>query len=459
MLPLVLIAGVLLVVALPFALSSPLITGVVVGGISVAVWLVRQGGYRFSLGLLLIFTLGATSTIAPLQSVATIGRPAALLLLIGIAFSQTRNTKATASRSTRAALGLLYLLAVLALVSAIWSVDTAGSLTQGAVFLGMVAVIHRSVTRRWTDRAVLVGDIKVAVAITALVLAAGLFAYYWGLIPATFSGRYQGLLNNPNMAAQISIIVTFLAWGLQRETRFKRYFVPIGIALVTILLSGSRAAILAVAVGVAFLLVRSGIRGLIVALVGGLVAMLALVSLGPDWLDPLLGRFGEVAAGDTLSGRSFIWDTAFTLIQQRPIGYGWGTTAVLFDDLINDGLTNTSAHSIHNSYLQTAVEGGILALVLTALIYIILFAQLAAFLFQRIPVQNPGGLISGLSGATIAGFVGQFSESGIYGVGQAYPYLYWIAVGGFLAMQSASARDDAREGAPTLRNRAVKAGS
>lgn len=422
-------ALVALLLVVPAALESPALTLGVIGGMVLVGWLMKQGRFRLTLGLLVLMMLGASSSIEPWVAVSTYGRMVAVPLMLVVLFADTRRIAPQGTRPQRAVVGLLYAVSVVALATALWSVDPATTITQSMLLLALVVALHLLVTRRWTSRTVMVDDLRVVVVLVSLVLALGIIAHFLGVLPQTFSGRFQGLLNNPNMASQLAILTFFLGWGLFREkVTFWRLLI-LAPALVTLVLSESRTGVVAVAVGAFWLMIRSGARGVIAAASIAFAAVLYFALFGPGVFSVVLDRFGRVEAGDTLSGRSFIWEYAGQLAAQQPIGWGWGVTDTLLKSLYRNTGAGTSTGSIHNSYLQTLVEGGVVALALVVCIYLVLLIPL---LKTRV-----SGMSAGLSGAVIAGAIGQFSESGIFGVGQVYPYMYWFSVVGLLAVYAA----------------------
>ena len=395
-------------------------------------WGLGASAYRPALGLTFVFLLGASSTVAFWSEAATWGRPLATLLLLIATVTSTQGATPRTTPAARRIFFTLYLLAGLAALSTVWSVDPATSASQAAALLALVAIVDRSSSRRWIDRSAMVADLSLVATVVNIALLSGLVAYLSDALDPTYSGRFQGYLNNPNLAAQIAALALWLSWGLflERPTLWRlAWLLP---SLATLALAESRTAIVAVAVGAAWSVLRAAPRagGTLVLVATSLGASALAFGLRP--LTAVLSRFGSTAGGDEFSGRTFIWVDAIHLIRENPLGYGWGTTPTINDDARFDFT------SFHSSYLQVAIEGGVIALLLVAAVYLLLI--------QPMIRTHPAGIGAGLSALTISAFVIDFTESGIFGVGQPYPYLHWLAVGALLALYAGQKLDQPATG-------------
>jgi len=388
-----------------------------------AVWLWKQGAWRASYVLVIVSTLGAISSVPVWADFATYGRVGTVALLLAASYITTsRQRPAKLSRLEKWVLGLLGLLAFMAAVSIVWSAARFDTAVQAALMVAFVLILHRLVTRRWVGRSVVVKDLRAAIIVLSMMMAIGIAAFYAGALPATFSGRFQGLFNNPNVAALIAVITLFIAWGLFLERRTLGRFLILLPPLLTIALTQSRTAFLAVVVGAAWIALRSGVRVFVAtAALGGAAAWLG----SPLWL-PVVSRFGVEASGDVYAGRTLGWQTALTLLQERPIGYGWGATQAVFASAYESGQSTFRPQSIHNSYLQVAFELNWLGFALMALLLVGVIGTLLK--------RKPWGIEVGLSGSVVAGLGMHFSESAMFGTGQPYPWLFWFAVAGLLVM-------------------------
>lgn len=411
-----------LCVAVPIAIEFPVEFGITAAALISLGLLFKQGPWRASYVLVILTTLGAISSIEQWVAVANYGRVVGVAALLVATYTTTRHQESVPLLGLQKwILRLLALLAVIATASAVWSTSLVDTLIQSALLAALILIVYRLVTRRWCDRSTMVCDLRIGFVVISLLMAIGIVANYAGLLPATFTGRFQGLFNNPNMAALIAVIAVFIGWGLFLESRSSWVFLFLLPPLLTIALTESRTAFLAAAIGLVWTGVRAGPRMLLI--ITSVVAIVAV--FGVALWQPVLSRFGVISSGDAFSGRTLGWETALNLLELRPIGYGWGATQSVFASAYQSGLSTFQPQSVHNSYLQLALEVGWAGFAVMALLLI----GVIVLIFR----QRPSGIEVGLSGAVVAGFVVQFSESALFGTGQPYPWLYWFAIAGLMA--------------------------
>lgn len=424
--------------AVPLILANPM-----VGAIMVAVaggwWLFRLGSWRASYALLLFFTLGATSVVEPWVTISLYARPVMLAALIVATVQTTREVDRRPLRGlARWVLYPLYGMVLLALVSTLWSPDWTTTLLQAGMLGGLVVLLHLLITRRWTDRATMVGDLRVSFYVVSVVFVLGILADIAGLLEPTWSGRFQGLLNNPNLAAQLAVLIFFLGLGLFLEHRAPWRLAWLVPAFVTVLLAESRTVTLALAAGILIITLRTGMRGLLVFGAGCLAAIVAVLVVGPGPLGSVIARFGDTAGGDALAGRLTAWDNTFMLIGARPTGYGWGVTDVVLTGAYDSGQSQVGFVTVHNSFLQVTLELGVLGVAL-------LVVSLGA-VGVRLFVGKAWGIEIGLIALVTAGGVVMWAESSVFGTGQSYPYLFWPAVAGLLAVNRSQQQSESVAG-------------
>lgn len=376
--------------------------------------LTSKFAYRAVLVLLMILLLGSVSTIPIWVQISSIGRPVALLLLAVVVYHNTRNIEPVYSTTGRIVFFLLHCIILSAIFSLVWSIDPVETVVTVAGVAALLFIVQRSSTRRWRDRSVLTGDLKTMVWTISVVLLIGVIAHSLGFASESESERFQGVLNNPNVAAQGAALTLAIGWGIYREQRGWLNLVALLPSALTLVLTETRTTLLAVGIAVAFLLLRSGVRGILIGIGVGLPMAFIAGRFGIGPLEGLLERFGQESDGDAVSGRTVIWSSGIDLIKTMPQGTGWGTNMAVVEEL--GGFEN-----YHNSFIHTGVEGGIIATLLIIAIYVIL-----VLLLLRLPVT---GLGAGISAAILAGIVIQFAESGVFGIGQPFPYLFWIPVG------------------------------
>lgn len=139
----------------------------------------------------------------------------------------------------------------------------------------------------------------------------------------------------------------------------------VGAATITaaaVVTTGSRgpivSALLAVGVCVVLLLVARRVRKRWIALAGVLVLVLMIAA----------NRFGDrsvdlLGAGRGDSGRNILYDAAFLVMSQSPLGLGWGNFGTMF------GWANGEIFYPHNIFLEFGSEGGMVAFVGMAAIF------------------------------------------------------------------------------------------
>lgn len=175
----------------------------------------------------------------------------------------------------------------------------------------------------------------------------------------------MGGLGHPNALARAAMLAVLLATVLMRQSRAGRGLLVLVVllAVLTAAATLSRTAIVAGVVAFFVLLsdllrTRRAVLGglaVAVALLGGFIA-LRLAQPG-DPLARLLvqvgTKTGDIEELTTATGRTEIWQAAWSLIQQRPLtGYGLGSAPVLLQDY--------SQHT-HNILLHPLLSAGVVA--------------------------------------------------------------------------------------------------
>ncbi|MFG1991187.1 O-antigen ligase family protein [Actinoplanes sp. NPDC048988] len=180
-------------------------------------------------------------------------------------------------------------------------------------------------------------------------------------------GRYSAFGGGPNVFVRIQLLGVISAIALTMLSGRKLPLVAVPLFLLTAVLSGSRAGLLAgMVVGAAALFkIRGRLRaGAVVAVVGLLAAVTGVIGLlaPPAFTSLFQERFVEQTVRDRyLSDRTDIWGAAWRLAVEHPVaGTGldgfYGTVGV-----------NQRVEYPHNYVLGVAAEGGLLGLGLLAL--------------------------------------------------------------------------------------------
>jgi len=154
-----------------------------------------------------------------------------------------------------------------------------------------------------------------------------------------------------------------LAWYLVLHGRGAARIVAgasIPLACVAILLTGSRAAFLAVIVGLSIIPLTVSPRSFVSWLKVAAVLVFAGVAVAwvvPSTLWERVLTVGQELEGGTMSGRTTIWDAGFSVFREKPLlGVGAGAFAAAVEPVVG-------ARASHNVFLAVLVEQGIVGFV------------------------------------------------------------------------------------------------
>ncbi len=260
----------------------------------------------------------------------------------------------------------------IALVSALWSVVPAFSGGAGLGLLAYVALACIVVVdlREETVVRVIVWAL-LAFVCAGIVSAAVVPDLAWmnpSLEEAGAPDRLQGFASHPNVLGQFAGISMLMVVTARRQALIGRatFYGGLAIGFVTILATGSRTALIAVLVACGLVTARNSRLGAAaaVAMVG--VLSLVLILAGCDALPDLTGIFGALSRSGrqseilTLTGRTDIWEIAWTNIMQKPF-FGWGYygTERLLMDSVDPQFAYAARHA-HNMFLQLLLSVGFL---------------------------------------------------------------------------------------------------
>lgn len=403
-------------------LERPVLASAAVAAVAVTIVAVRTRDWwrRTYLVTILAMFAGAShfETVAAIGNTAKI---AALGLLVAVTFFSTfRRPQQYNNGIHKAAIRILWFTVLLGVASIVWTDLRATTALGVATFAALVFVLSRTSTVRWQDTRLMLGDIGAMYWTSTAVLAAGAALAFAGVgeSVSTFSGRTQGLLNNPNLLGMLAAITLAVGIGWASHKRSPLVWASLFIPASQVILSDSRTAMVAVAVGIAFALARRRVARIIalgvLLVIGLLAARVFNVSLFGDGVN----RFTAMEGGDLLNTRTLAWSDVITRAQTDPLGVGWSSTTEALEQL-NAAGTTAGLSSIHNAYLQLVFELG-WAGILSALLALILFAVVA---FKA----DTSGLGIGLVAVVVTGALIHLGESAMFGTGQPYPYLFWFA--------------------------------
>lgn len=314
-----------------------------------------------------------------------------------------------------------------ALGSTAWSVAPAITLSNAVIFTSLAVVGRAAAQTRWTRPGVLAGDLLAIWGCLVVIVAVSLVAGALGILDpfAPPDHRLRGLLANPNMLALVCLLLLPMTVGFARRRRIAplpAVVVATG-ALACLMWTGSRAGLAAALVGIAAATLQGSLRRthrprVRPAALAAAALLVGVVAWGPPItttnVSNTLGRLED--PGD-LSGRSDAWRLAIDLWKEAPIaGHGFRSGETLFDQQLQTGARGAGYRTIHNGFLQTLAELGIIGASLLTLIMV-------ASLWPR-----PGELRAPVLGMAAAAWTVQLAESSIVGLGSFFAPVAWLAV-------------------------------
>ncbi|TQJ21577.1 O-antigen ligase [Micromonospora sp. A202] len=416
-----------------FALDEPMIAAGVALLIAALYLTRRLDAFRRILAVATILLVCASSNMPSLVTFSFYARYLAVGCLIVCALNGRDSRIRPADNWTRLFIAALWATAGLATLSSVWSIAPLHTLQQGVALLLLAALAHVLLRRRWADTAAVATDLHVVYAVLSLSLVVSLGYGIAGRASATsFNDRFQGLYANPNMLSIICALTIPLGWALYQQSRKRAQLLGVVPALIAVPLTESRTALIAVVVGGLWVVLRHGAgpmaRLLVVAVGGlGLAYLFGMVPsvVGSTWAQTFAARFTDPDNGDLSNGRTQTWQAAYELWQSRPtLGFGYASGIHLFEQTRQNGFFDVSVNLVHNSYLQWLLELGVIGV---APLLLLLLAAMRAVLLAPI-----GALNSGLVWLIVTGLLIQVTESTMFGMGQPYPYVFWLAVAGVL---------------------------
>ncbi|MBM0277147.1 O-antigen ligase family protein [Micromonospora tarensis] len=431
-------AACLTAVTTAFAVDEPMIAaGVAL--LLVALYLGRRlDGFRRILAVATVLLIFASSNMPSLVSFSFYARYLAVGCLVLWALAGRSRRIRRTDRRTKLFVGALWATAGLAALSSVWSVSPLHTLQQAVALLLLAGLAHALLWRRWADGGAVAADLHVVYVLLSMSLVVSLGYGVTGAASATsYNDRFQGLYSNPNMLSIICALTIPLGWALYQQSRKRTQLLGVVPAVIALPMTESRTALIAILVGGLWVVLRHGagpVARLLVVTVGGvglayLFGMLPSV-VGSTWAQNFAARFTDPDNGDLSNGRTQTWQAAVELWQSRPtLGFGYASGIHLFEQTRQNGFFDVSVNLVHNSYLQWLLELGVIGI---APILLLLFTAVRAVLLAPV-----GALNSGLVWLVVTGLLIQVTESTMFGMGQPYPYVFWLAVAGILVRSRA----------------------
>ncbi len=342
------------------------------------------------------------------------------------------------------ALGLV----VWVMLSLLWAKKPSASgslttewLTAGALFVIIATTVRsRRVAMLLLGAFVIGGVLSVLVGITGLVPNSD-FSHATALETSGNSNRLRGGSGDPNYLAAgllpAIVIATSLIVATKNIWARVGFAVALPILLLGLVATESRGAFLAAGVTLIVALIVVKRRLLLV----GFVAV--LLALGAFWLASSPGAWQRITHIDNEgNGRSDLWQVGWEIAQDHPvIGVGLGNFSQYSPDYVRRPgqlkfveLIAERSLVVHNSYLQTLTETGIVGL---GLMVAIILSSLAAAIqaareFERkrkLEMANLArGLFIAISGALVAiFFISAETDARFWALYAICPALLWIA--------------------------------
>lgn len=340
-------------------------------------------------------------------------------------------------------LGLMAIYSGMALVSAGWS-DTPSYTAASAIGLVAYLLLACLVVAELGVDAALRLTVWTLVAFVALGVIGGLVAPDIAWLPPSVEEtfhRLQGFSGHPNVfAQQIGILITLLA--IARRSKLIALFpflILLALGVFAIVATGSRTTLAAVTVAWAIIALRDRHRLGVVLLAGTVVTAVVLMAAGLGALSSMhenvaeLSRTGTASEIFTLTGRTEVWGTVWSLIQEKPfLGWGYNGTEDLISASMYASFTGTAINA-HNMALQSLVSMGFLGT-------LPLFAFGALLVFRFFTAADSGR--DQIMAYTFCIGLGEVAIS-------ASPVLLTLMVFVFLAREAEQGRRHARKGIRT----------
>lgn len=239
-------------------------------------------------------------------------------------------------------------------------IQAAGRVTQLFIVVSVIYVTARVAAEGGTQRVLAIGA-SVA-SLVLLILAAG-------AVTAGFGQSWAAGLRNPNALGMTAFMLLFFvlanAYYMRPIRALPLAALPFMLSLVIVVSSGSRASFLSLIVAsIVYMgwrvVVRSRLRywslfwG--VLFICGLATAIISQVLPVAWLEVVDAMSREYFGKRLFSGREDIWIFALEAIAERPF-LGWGA-GIRLSDIAEWHL------SVHNFYLQVALQVGLVGLIL-----------------------------------------------------------------------------------------------
>jgi O-antigen ligase len=249
-------------------------------------------------------------------------------------------------------------------VSFFWSIDTFRTLYQSIVLIAALACgSFLSIAYRRRELVNLVSStLGIACAISVVAAFAGI---------TNRAGQTTGLFEHKNILGPVAAVGTIF-FVARFAARDRGRLVRLGLlfCVVALFMSGSRTSqfsTLIVLMAVAFVAVKRQSPSAALALAAPMIALFAVALRAAGGLSSVFVASGK---SSDLTGRTDIWATVASLVEERPV-IGWGYLAYWRDEGFangaRSGFEEFGLRSAHNGYLETTLGAGVLAGALVAI--------------------------------------------------------------------------------------------
>jgi O-antigen ligase len=275
---------------------------------------------------------------------------------------------------------LVWLVLLPLLASGLWSVDparTAATTLDLALVIFCAATLAERLGAAGLIRALLLAGAAIVLVSCLGALSGSGFA----LMGAEHEGLWRGFFTHKNSFGAFAAMVLVLAVTLPTANNSWVRLGAVALCLLALWRAGSIAADIAAAVALIAAATHWAMgRVQRLAAVLGTLMLTALTALAlalPTYLESLAVMLGRDGA---LSGRAGLWSAAWSLLQTRPFGAGYGTGGgALALEWMQQATGWAGARQPHNAYLALALDMGWIGL----LAYVALLALTALLLAAR----------------------------------------------------------------------------
>lgn len=188
------------------------------------------------------------------------------------------------------------------------------------------------------------------------------------IVEPALAGDWRGVFEHKNIAAPAMVILFFMSLYIARSSRKLGWFLAI-LTLVFLIQTNGKSALglLPVTICLAWLVERAPFLGSVVLV--SFLSVFNLLTVGSA-ISPGIFQFVDSLGVDaTFTARSDVWSLALSAVAEHPwTGYGfhsfWQVDTLQQSETATETWAVTAAHA-HNAYIDTMLDGGIPALVLT----------------------------------------------------------------------------------------------